>query len=69
MAARVHFILKYSCALTISSKMKLRTLRRVFKTYGKNLAINHNGKKIMYPSITYKRLRIVNKKSTTIKMV
>lgn len=69
MAARVHFILKYSCALTISSKMKLRTLRRVFKTYGKNLAINHNGKKIMYPSITYKRLRIGKKKSTTIKMV
>lgn len=27
-AARVHYILKYSCALTIASKMKLITLRR-----------------------------------------
>jgi hypothetical protein len=54
-AARVHFILKYSCALTICSKMKLRTLRGVFKKYGKHLTIIQKGKVISYPSIkTYK---------------
>lgn len=57
-AARVHFILKYSCALTICSKIKLRTLRGGFKKYGKNLTILQNGKKIDYPSITYKRPNI-----------
>ena len=39
-ASRVHYILKYSCALTIASKMKLFTLRRVFNKYGKNLNLS-----------------------------
>lgn len=56
-AARVHFILKYSCALTIASKMKLTTLRRVFNKYGKNLNIkNESGKIIIkYPTVDYRR--------------
>ena len=56
-AARVHYILKYSCALTIASKMKLTTLRRVFNKYGKNLNIKDESGKITtsYPTVDYRR--------------
>lgn len=36
---KVHYILKYSCALTIASKMKLKTLKKVFTKFGTNLEI------------------------------
>jgi retron-type reverse transcriptase len=49
LAARVHFILKYSCVLTIASKMKLKTKKKVLKKYGKDLKIiNKKGKIITY---------------------
>lgn len=56
-AARVHYIFKYSCALTIASKMKLTTLRRVFNKYGKNLNIKDESGKIItsYPTVDYRR--------------
>jgi group II intron reverse transcriptase/maturase len=56
-AARVHYILKYSCALTIASKMKLTTLRRVFNKYGKNLNIKDESGKVItnYPTVDYRR--------------
>jgi group II intron reverse transcriptase/maturase len=56
LAGRIHFILKYSCVLTIASKMKLRTKKKVFKKYGKDLKIlNEKGKIIAcYPTIEYK---------------
>lgn len=56
-AARVYYILKYSCALTIASKMKLKTLRRVFNKYGKNISIKDQKENVKtnYPSISYKR--------------
>jgi group II intron reverse transcriptase/maturase len=57
LAARVHYSLKYSCALTISSKMKLKTMRGAFKRYGKNLEIKDGEKSISYPNISYKRPR------------
>lgn len=59
LAARVHFILKYSCVLTIASKMKLKTKKKVFKKYGKDLKIlNEKGKIIAcYPTVDYKRPR------------
>jgi len=57
LAARIHYILKYSCALTISSKMKLKTMRGAFKRYGRNLTIKDKGKSISYPDISYKRPR------------
>jgi hypothetical protein len=59
LAARVHYSLKYSCALTISSKMKLRTMRGAFKRYGKDLEIKVKDKSISYPNISYKRPRKV----------
>lgn len=57
LAARVHYILKYSCVLTIASKMKLKTKKKVFKKYGKDLSILNEKKKIIacYPTINYKR--------------
>ena len=49
--ARVHYILKYSCALTIALKMKLKTLRKVFSKYGKNLNVRSElGKATSYPA-------------------
>jgi hypothetical protein len=57
LSARVHYSLKYSCALTISSKMKLRTMRGSFKRYGKNLEIKVRDKLISYSNISFKRPR------------
>lgn len=43
-SARIHYILKYSCALTICSKLRLRTLRKTFKRFGADLtSIKENG--------------------------
>lgn len=36
-SGRIHYILKYSCALTICSKLRLRTLHKTFKRFGPNL--------------------------------
>lgn len=56
-AARVHYILKYSCALTIASKMKLKTLRRVFNKYGRDICIRDEkgNVKTNYPTLSSKR--------------
>lgn len=56
-AARIHYILKYSCALTIASKMKLNSLRRVFNKYGKNLNIKNKSGNVItsYPTADYRR--------------
>lgn len=56
-AARIHYILKYSCALTIACKMKLTTLRKVFNRYGKNLNIRNESGNIItsYPTVDYRR--------------
>lgn len=68
MAARVHFILKYSCVLTIAAKMKLKTKRKVFKKYGKDLKIlNEKGKIIAcYPTIEYKKPKKIYAKSVKV---
>lgn len=57
LAAKVHFILKYSCVLTIASKMKLKTKKKVFKKYGKDLNISNEKGKIIacYPTIDFKK--------------
>jgi len=53
--ARVHFILKYSCVLTIASKMRLKTMKGVFRKYGKNLRVKSSKGFVEYPSPSYKR--------------
>lgn len=42
--ARVLYILKYSCALTFASKLKLGTVRKVFTKFGYDLAVSYDGK-------------------------
>jgi hypothetical protein len=56
-SAKIHYILKYSCALTIASKMKLNTLRKVFSKYGRNLTVINKEKTIYtdYPTPSYKK--------------
>lgn len=56
LVARVHYSLKYSCVLTICSKMKLKTMRRVFKRYGDNLEIKDGDKSIFYSNISRKNV-------------
>ena len=44
---RIFYILKYSCVLTLAAKLKLGTKAKVFKRFGKDLAIlDANGKTI-----------------------
>jgi group II intron reverse transcriptase/maturase len=68
LAGRVHYLLKYSCVLTIGSKMKLNTKKKVFKKYGKDLNIlNEKGKIIAcYPTIEYKKPKKVYTKSVKV---
>jgi len=61
LAARVHYILKYSCVLTIASKMKLNTMRRVYRKYGRDLSIEIEGKKYNYPTPSYRRPKLRDK--------
>ena len=58
LATRIHFILKYSCALTIASKMKLKTLRKVFSKYGKNLLIKNQEGVVI---VTYSAVKTKNR--------
>jgi len=39
LSARVHYILKYSCALTLCAKLRLRTLKKTYRKFGKHLTI------------------------------
>jgi group II intron reverse transcriptase/maturase len=56
LATRVHYILKFSCVLTIALKMRLRTTKKVFRKYCKDLKICiPNEKFISYPTANYKR--------------
>jgi group II intron reverse transcriptase/maturase len=62
LAARVNYILKYSCALTIASKMRLRTMRKVFSKYGPNLTIKDEKGEVIasYPARKYVRPKRFN---------
>lgn len=61
--ARIFYILKYSCALTFAAKLKLRTLKKVFKKYGPELNIEgKNGKFINFDT---KNLSKVNRGFST----
>lgn len=57
LATKVHYILRYSCVLTIASKMGLKTKKKVFNKYGKNLKLlDCNNKTIAYyPTIIFVR--------------
>ncbi|MEM1393523.1 MAG: group II intron reverse transcriptase/maturase [Cyanobacteria bacterium P01_H01_bin.150] len=55
MSSRVHYIMKYSCALTICSKKRLRTLKKTFSVYGANLEIKDGNNEVVanYPKRSY----------------
>ena len=46
---KIHFILKYSCVLTLASKLKLKSAKKVFTKFGKDIVIR-NGKGKMLAS-------------------
>ncbi len=43
---RIHYIFKYSCILTIASKLNLNTAKKVFKKFGKDITIIVDNKKV-----------------------
>lgn len=57
LTARVHYILKYSCALTLASKLRLRTKKKTFRKFGKDLQIKDQTGQIQaeYPTPSYKK--------------
>ena len=64
LVTRIHYVLKYSCALTFASKLGLKTLKKVFKRFGKDLTVFIDGtknKKIAYPKISYQKTKINSK--------
>ena len=57
LAGRIHYILKYSCALTFASKLKLKTLKKVFKKFGRDLTVfvdEERKRRISYPKYNKK---------------
>jgi len=50
---RIHYILKYSCVLTLASKLKLKTAKRVFIKFGKDIFIRDSDNKIIasFPNV------------------
>lgn len=44
---RIYYILFYSCVLTLANKLKLRTMKKVIRKYGKLLTIKDNNGKIL----------------------
>jgi hypothetical protein len=56
---RIHYILKYSCVLTIASKLKLKTAKKVFAKFGKDILIKDTkGKTIAsFPNVPLANLK------------
>jgi hypothetical protein len=52
---KIHYILKYSCMLTLVSKYKLKTLKKGFERYGKNIEIRSEKGEILasFPDVTF----------------
>jgi hypothetical protein len=50
---RIHYIIKYSCVLTLASKLKLKTAKKVFTKFGKNISIRDKDNKIVanFPNV------------------
>jgi Type II intron maturase/Reverse transcriptase (RNA-dependent DNA polymerase) len=67
--SKIHYILKYSCALTFASKLKLKTLKKVFNKFGRNLIVYSDNKKVIecYPTPSYsKPKKFIETKSSKI---
>lgn len=53
LVSKIHYSLKLSCVLTICSKMKLKSIRKTFKMYGKNLTVSINNQSLSYTKTNY----------------
>lgn len=62
---RIHYILKYSCVLTLASKLKLKTKKQVFKKFGRDLNIIVDNKKVA----SMQNIELKNKKVFKVDMV
>ena len=53
---RIHYILKYSCMLTLVSKYKLKTLKKGFRRFGKSIEIRDEKGNIVakFPDVSLK---------------
>ena len=51
---RIHYILKYSCVLTLASKLKLKTAKKVFTKFGKDINIRDKDNNIIasFPDVS-----------------
>lgn len=51
---RIHYILKYSCVLTLASKLKLKTAKKVFTKFGKDIIIRDKDNNIIasFPDVS-----------------
>lgn len=58
---RIAYIFKYSAALTLASKLRLRTKRKVFNRFGKNLTIHDENNKPIISFVGYKHSKKVFK--------
>lgn len=54
-SSRVFYFLRYSCALTFCSKMKLKTLKKTFKKYGYYLNVKEDRTQLSFRRINYKQ--------------
>lgn len=64
--SRIHYILKYSCVLTLALKLKLGTAKKVFKKYGKDLIIIVNNKVVAsFPQESFVRPNKFHKSAIT----
>jgi hypothetical protein len=64
----VLWMLKASCALTLARKLKLRTMRKVFRKFGSNLKCSETDKELYRPSAlrSDKNFRLSLKQNSTI---
>jgi Type II intron maturase/Reverse transcriptase (RNA-dependent DNA polymerase) len=61
LVVKVHFLLKYSCVLTFASKMRLKTMKGVFKKYGKDLRVKSVKGFVTYSTPSYKKFSKLHK--------
>lgn len=55
---RIYYIFKYSCVLSLASKLKLITAKKVFKKFGKDLNIVENNKLVAsFPTPSFAKPR------------
>ena len=50
---RIHYIIKYSCVLTLAAKLRLKTKAQVFNKFGRDIVISKDGKTLAsFPEVS-----------------